>query len=245
MPRGDRVTTLRGQGRWTEAVELAGDDPLLRADLLNEQALFAGSADARSAAARELHRAEARLEAERGRILHAAFLAERGPEDPRELAHFEASLAAARRARDPLLEGWARFWIGIVHQVVRDDQALAMPHFRAAYRVARARAAPVLASYAVRHLAFGWEAAGRHRDAWRGFEESLALRRAERFWPGVAAALLTLADVANDHGRTADARRYLAEARRVGKRSGAVAFLRRADALAASIGSASRPSGRN
>src|SRR5262245_65298302 len=115
------IARLRGAGRWDEAVELADGDPLLRADLLNEQALYAGSAEARDAAARELDRAEARLEAERGRILHARFLAERVAEDPRELAHFEAALAAARRAGDERLEGWARFWIGLVHQVVRDD----------------------------------------------------------------------------------------------------------------------------
>lgn len=69
MANRDRVRRLRGQGRWAEAVELAGDDPLLRADILNEQALIAGSAEARKAAGRELDRVEARLEAERGRIL--------------------------------------------------------------------------------------------------------------------------------------------------------------------------------
>ena len=91
------VARLRGEGRWAEALEHAGDDPLLRADLLNEQALFAGSPEARAEAARELDRAEARLEAERGRLVHARFLAERGAEDPQELAHFEASLGAACR----------------------------------------------------------------------------------------------------------------------------------------------------
>jgi tetratricopeptide (TPR) repeat protein len=236
----DRVTRLRGQGRWPEAVELAGDDPLLRADILNEQALFAGSADARREASRELDRVEARLEAERGRILHARFLSRRDREDPRELAHFEASLAAARRARDPLLVGWARFWIGIVRQVIRDDHAAALPHFRAAYRAGRDHGSGLLASYAVRHLAFAWETAGRHADAWRGFQESLELRRAERFWPGVAAALLTLAEIANDHGRHDEARQLLAEGRRTAKRSGATAFLARADQLAKSIKAAGR-----
>ncbi len=235
MPRRDRVTRLRGQGRWTEAIELAGDDPLLRADLFNEQALFAGSADARRAAGRELDRVEARLEAERGRVLHARFLSRRDREDPRELAHFEASLAAARRARDPLLVGWARFWIGIVWQVIRDDHKTALPHFRAAYRAGHEHGSGLLASYAVRHLAFAWETAGRHADAWRGFQESLELRRAERFWPGVAAALLTLAEIANDHGRRAEARRLLAEGRRLAKRSGATAFLARADDVAESF----------
>ena len=88
------VARLRGEGRWAEALELV-DDPLARADLLNEQALFAGDTDARAAAGRELDRAEARLLLERGRVLHAAFLAER-EEDPRELELFERGLALAR-----------------------------------------------------------------------------------------------------------------------------------------------------
>ena len=228
-----RIAALRGLGRWDDAVALAGDDALLRADLRNEEALFTGSPAARKAAARELDRVESRLEAERGRILHARFLgSDRGREDPRELAHFEAGLAAAKRARDPLLMGWARFWIGIVHQVVRGDHRTALPHFRAAYRTGHRHGSGMLASYAVRHLAYAWDAAGRHADAWRGFTESLELRRAERFWPGVAAAALTLAEVAHERGRPKEARRLLAQARRTAKRCGAVAFLARADAVA-------------
>lgn len=158
-PRLDRVARLRGLGRWDEALDAAGDDPLLRADVLNEQALFAGSATARTAASRELDRVESRLEAGRGRVLHAAFLVDRAREDPRELAHFEAALAAAERAADPLLRGWARFWIGIVHQVVRGDDGTAVPHFEAAY-AAEVEGSKLLASYAVRHLAFAWDNAG-------------------------------------------------------------------------------------
>ena len=229
--REARIRSLRGRGRWTEALELVGDAPLIRADILNEQALFSGSEAARVAAARELDRAEARLEMERGRVLHATFLSERGDEDPAELAHFEAALAAARRAEDPLLDAWSRFWIGIVHQVIRDDQDAALPHFEAAYAAAKEHGSAMLASYAVRHLAFAWDATGRPDDAWRGFEESVALRRAERFWPGVAAGLLTLAEVADERGRPRDARRYLRQSIAAAKRSGAVAFLARAESL--------------
>lgn len=238
MTRLTRVTRLRGQGRWDEALALAGDDPLLRADLRNEQALFAGSATARADATRELDRVESRLEAARGRVLHAKFLAERGAEDPRELVHFEAALTAADRADDPLLRGWARFWIGIVHQVIRDDDATALPHFEAAYSAGREAGSNLLASYAVRHLAFAWSNAGRHDDAWRGFEESVALRRAERFWPGVAAGLLTLAEVAHERGRTREAMRYLRESKATAKRCGATTFLALAEALEAGFAEA-------
>ena len=95
-------------------------------------------------------------------------------------------------------------------------------------------------SYAVRHIAFAAENAGRHAEAWRGFSESVELRRAERFWPGVAAGLLTLAEVANDHGRPDEARRLVAEARGTAKRCGALAFLERADALAEELRQAAR-----
>jgi tetratricopeptide (TPR) repeat protein len=227
---GAEIARLRGEGRWDDALALA-DDPLLRADLLNEQALFAGSSQARELAARELDRAEARLQAERGRILHARFLAERGDEDPRELEHFEASLELARRAGDERLEAWARFWIGIVHQVVRDDQGTSLPHFEAAYTVARECGDSLLASYAVRHLAFVWDAEGRHDDARRGFEESVELRRADGFLPGVAAGLLTLAEAAHEQGRDDDARRLLAEARETAERCGADAFIRRIESV--------------
>jgi tetratricopeptide (TPR) repeat protein len=230
-PTANRVRSLRGRGRWDDALALAGDDPLLRADILNEQALFAGSAEARAAATRELDRVESRLEAERGRVLHAKFLADRGEEDPRELAHFEAALAAAERATDPLLAGWARFWIGILHQVVREDDGDALPHFEAAYEAAHAMNSNLLASYAVRHLAFAWSNAGRHDEAWRGFLESVELRRAERFWPGVAAGLLTLAEIAHERGRSGEARRYLRRSIATAKRCGATAFLARAEAL--------------
>ena len=127
------ISELRGRGRWAEAIA-STEDPLLRAELLNEQALFAGGSEARQAAERELDRAEARLLQERGRLLHARFLAERGQEDPRELELFERSLELARRAGDAGLEAAARFWIGIVHQVVRRDNAASVPHFESRTR---------------------------------------------------------------------------------------------------------------
>jgi tetratricopeptide (TPR) repeat protein len=221
----DEVRRLRGDGRWLEALELAGDDPLLRAELLNEQAMFGGVGEARDHAARELDRAEARLEAERGRILHSRFLVDRAQEDPRELEHFEASLAAARRAGDPRLEGWGRFWIGLVHQVVRGNGDAALPDLEAAYEAGLETGDTLLQSYAIRHLAFASDESGRHDDAWRGFEESLELRRADGFQPGVAAALLALAQTAREQGRTDEAAGLFAEARQTAQSCNAQGIL--------------------
>ena len=124
----DDTRALRGQGRWNDALELT-DDPFERADILNEQALFTGSAEAREAAGRELMRAEARLLQEQARILHAKFLVE-WEEDPRESELFERSLELAHEAGDKLVESWGRFWIGLVDQVVRSDHDSALPPLR-------------------------------------------------------------------------------------------------------------------
>ena len=224
------VRELRGQGRWDEALALT-DDPFERADILNERALFTGSAEARQEAARELPRAEARLLQERGRILHAAFLAER-VEDPEELRLFCRSLELAREAGDERLESWAEFWVGIVHQVVRDDRERSLPHFQAAYDWAKASGDTLLQSYAIRHLGFAWYET-RRDDGLRALEESVELRRADGFLPGVAAGLLTLAELAAEEGRSDDARRLLEEAKEAADASGASAFGARIDAALA------------
>jgi tetratricopeptide (TPR) repeat protein len=230
----DRVGRLRGEGRWEEALELV-PDPLARADLLNEQALFTGSAGARAAAVAELDRAEALLALGRGRVLHARFLAERGAEDPAELASFERALAIAERLGDAGLRAQAELWVGLVHQVVRGDHEASLPYFERSYELARGRGDAVTMSYAVRHLAFADDEAGRHEQAWARFRESVELRRAEGFLPGVAAGLLTLGEVAAEQGRPTEARELLEEARALAERVGAEPFLRRIEAALAAL----------
>jgi tetratricopeptide (TPR) repeat protein len=228
------IRELRGQGRWDEALELTSD-LFERADLLNEQALFTGSVEAREAAGRELTRAEARLLQEKGRILHAKFLAVRGAEDPAELEHFERSLELARQAGDERLESWAHFWVGIVHQVIRGDHDSALPHFQRAYDWAKTNGDSLLRSYAVRHLGFGWYEQGQRDDGLRALEESVELRREEGFLPGVAAGLLTLAELAAEEGRPDDARPLLVEAKEAADASGAAVFGARVDEVLAKL----------
>lgn len=219
----DDVTRLRGEGRWPEALELV-DDPLARADLLTEQAVFGADVEARAAAARELDRAEALLALGRGRILHAAFLPSR-ERDEVELELFERALELAVRAEDPLLEGWARLWVGLFHQVVAGDGPTSRPFFEAAYAAGEAHGDRVLMSYATRHLAWEDEAAGDLDGSWARWEESVELRRAEGFLPGVAAGLFTLGEVAAERGRPEEARRLLTEARELAERSNAQTFV--------------------
>ena len=232
----DDTRALRGQGRWDEALELT-DDPFERGGPPERAGALHGLGGWREAAARELLRAEARLLQERGRILHAAFLSERN-EDPRELQLFCRSLELAREAGDERLESWAEFWIGIVHQVVRDENDRSLPHFQAAYDSAKRNGDRLLQSYAIRHLGFGWYEQGGHEEGRRALEESVELRREDGFLPGVAAGLLTLAEIAAEEGRAEDARRLLEEAKQAADASGATAFGARIDAaLTAAAGS--------
>ena len=222
---------LRGLGRWAEALELV-DDPLLRADLLNEQALFAGDAEARASAERELDRAEALVALGRGRALHARFLADR-EEDPLELELFEHALELFRAAGDRAGEGEALFWVGLVHQVVRGDSVTAESFFSDSYELARERDDVKLMSYDARHLGFVDYDAGRLDEAERRFRESVELRERDGFVPGVAAGLLTLAQVAFERGRVDEAREQLGRARELAEQTGSHAFLERIEAVAA------------
>jgi tetratricopeptide (TPR) repeat protein len=225
------IARLRGEGRWAEALELT-HDPLLRADLLNEQALFAGDAEARRRAGEELDRVEALLELGRGRVLHAIWLAERGDEDPAELAHFERALELASGTE---LEGQARFWIGIVHQVVRGDHEAALPWFEDASRLARERDDAIAISYAARHLGFALLERGDSEGGLTLLEESAELRRREGFLTGLAASLLALGQVAAESGRVEDARRHLEEAKEVAERAGAAHFVPRIEEALAGL----------
>lgn len=227
------MRALRGQGRWEEALEQT-EDPLARADLLNEWALFAGNEEARRRAGDELARAEVLLALGRGRMVHAEFLTAR-KEDPRELELFERALELARSLGDRGLEAQALFWVGLVHQVVRGDSPASLRFFQDSYDVAQELGDTLTMSYAARHLGFADLEAGRDEDAWKRFEESVALRRADGFLPGVAAGLLTLGEVAAESGRPEEARTLLLEARTLAEQVGAEPFLRRIEGALAEL----------
>ena len=227
------MKSLRGQGRWEEALEQL-DNPLARADLLNEWALFAGDEDARRRAGDELARAEALLALGRGRMVHAEYLAERR-EDPRELELFERALELARSLGDRALEAQALFWVGLVHQVVRGDSAASARFFQGSYDFAQELGDTLTMSYAARHLGFVDLDAGRTEAAWSRFEESVELRRADGFLPGVAAGLLTLGEVAAEAGRNEQSRELLLQARTLAEQVGAEPFLRRIEEALAEL----------
>ncbi|WP_432922917.1 hypothetical protein ACQPZZ_25510 [Microbispora sp. CA-135349] len=204
---------------------MSADDRIERAGLLYERAVFGGDTGAVTAAERELDAVEADLALARGRIVHARFLDSR-QEDPHELRLFERAAELYRDLADVRGEAEALFWIGCFHQVVRDDDAAAVPVLEQSHRRAVHAGDALTASYALRHLGIADHRAGRLDSARERLEESTRLRRAAGFLPGVAANLVGLAYVTAGEGRRDEALRLLDEAGSIAEAAGADGILR-------------------
>ncbi|MFY1619469.1 tetratricopeptide repeat protein [Micromonospora sp. WMMD736] len=204
------------------------DVRLTRAQERYEQAVFGGDATSLPAAERDLVALEADTALARGRLLHARFL-ESGAEDPAELSLFERAAQLYREVGDARGEGEALFWVGTVHQVIRQDQATADPAFARARELATGAGDELTLSYVLRHLCFGEQAAGRVGAARELLEESTRLRRKLSFTAGVAANLIGLADLAASDGDRDAARSLLDEATSLATDSGAHGIARWVD----------------
>jgi tetratricopeptide (TPR) repeat protein len=220
---------------------MAGDRRLEHAREVYERAVFEGDRSAVEAAEDDLDGVEADLALARGRLLHARFLEER-QEDPRELTLFERAAELYRDRGDGRGEGEALLWVGIVHQVVRDDSTSALPILEGAYGLADRSGDALTASYAARHVGFALAEAGRSQGAREKLEESVRLRREIGFAPGVAAGLLSLAEFARRDGRSADARKLLGEADAVAEACGAHGVRRWIEEERVALGGRSEPS---
>jgi SAM-dependent methyltransferase len=196
------------------------DSRLVAAAESYERAMFGGDTGGLAAADRGLDGVAADLALARGRLLHARFLAER-EEDPRQLELVSEAAELYRALGDGRGEAEALLWVGIAHQVVRGDNERAVPALTRSYALAKAAGDALTMSYAVRHLGFADAAEQRLDRAWERQEESLRLRREVGFQPGVAAALLALAEVAHARGGSAQARALLDQACETAARSGA------------------------
>lgn len=197
------------------------DERLTRADELYERAVFGGDEAALVAADRELDAVDADLSLVRGKVVHARFLARR-VEDPVELPLFERAAGLYHRAGDERGEAEALFWVATYHQVVRGDHDTAAPVLGRAQELATQAGADLTLSYVLRHLGFVEQAAGRVPAARDLFVESTELRRKVGFQAGVAANLVGLAFLVDDHG---EARAHLDEAAAVARECGADAVL--------------------
>jgi tetratricopeptide (TPR) repeat protein len=204
----------------TSSAHAGEKDRLEQAVELYERAVFGGDRSVIDKATHVLDTLEADLLLARGRIVHAKFLDDR-EEDPREGDLFENSARLYHALGNVAGEGEALFWLGTYHQVVRADEDAALPHLQRAHELATAAGDRLLLSYVVRHLGFADMAAGRMDAAWRRLEESLRLRQELGYWPGVAAGLLALAQLAAEAGRMVEVQPLLDEAMSVAERSGA------------------------
>lgn len=201
------------------------DERVERARLLYERAIFDGDATALETADRELDAAEADLALTRGRIVHGRFLDE-GKEDPAELALFERAARLYRALGDVRGEGESLFWIGIFHQVVRQDNGTAVPVLERSRELAAQTGDKVTMSYVLRHLGVAEHVAGRLGPARERLEESVRLRRELGFRPGVAANLIGLAYITAAEGRRDEALKVLDEAAELAEATGAHGILR-------------------
>jgi tetratricopeptide (TPR) repeat protein len=135
----------------------------------------------------------------RARLLHVHVLAGR-EEDPRELELVRRAAELYHRLGQPGGEAEALFWAGTYHQVIRQDHEAARPLLERSYELASQAGDTMTLSYAARHLGFADMIAGNITAARERLTESLRLRREIAFMPGVAAALLALAELAAESG---------------------------------------------
>jgi tetratricopeptide (TPR) repeat protein len=167
----------------------------------------------RAAAERGDRSLEAFALSRRGLALHSEFLGDRSRgEPPGEMELFERALAIRREIGDRHGIAESLFHVGLVHQVIRRDDATARPLFEAAYEGATDL---LTQSYALRHIAFCDDADGDAEAAERRHEQALELRRQVGWQAGVAAQLAAVADHRARRGDREGAAAYAREARAI------------------------------
>ena len=201
------------------------DERVRRARLRYERAVFNGEAGPLAEADRELDAAEADLAVARGRLMHTRFLLRRDQDpaaaeaDPGELPLFERAARLYLALGDVRGEAEALFWVGCFHQVVRRDNAAAVPVLeRSLERASRAGDKAVM-SEALRHLGIAAHAAGHLETARQRLEESTRLRRETGLLAGAAANMIGLAYIAAAQHRSTDALEILGEADAIARAS--------------------------
>lgn len=207
------------------------DERTERAGQLYDRAIFSGDASGLADSDRELDAAEAELALARGKLAHLRFLLQRdqdpgrAQEDPRELSLFERAAQLYRDLGDVRGEGEALFWVGCCQQVVRRDNAAAVPALDRSLALATEAGDRLVMSEALRHLGIDAHFGGRPDEARSRLEESSRLRRELGSLAGVASNQIGLAYLAASQDRRADAAAALDEADTLATASGALRVL--------------------
>ena len=200
-----------GFDTYTEREE-ALNRALAHADLVNDPSLLGAVWDAK------------------GFSLHETYInGDRRSEPEHEMEFFEHGLVLRQQISEPGKVAESLFHIGLVHGVVRRDHTRALPYFERAYRLAQDSEDRVIASYAIRHIAFAHYSAGDIAKARIELEESLRLREIAGFEPGVAMALVALASAEAELGDKTKAVANLRRARSIFERLGATRRIEQVD----------------
>jgi tetratricopeptide (TPR) repeat protein len=211
------------------------DERVERSRQLYERALFDGDTGALAEADLELDAVEAELALARGRIIHGQFLQRRDEdpglarEDPEELACFERAAELYRALGDVRGEAESLFWIGCFHQLVRRDDAVAVPLLQQSLELATRTDDKATMAEDLRHLGIADHRAGRLDTARAHLEESSRLWREIGRLPGVASNLIGLTYIAAAQGRRDDALALIGEARAIAEATGARGLTRHID----------------
>jgi tetratricopeptide (TPR) repeat protein len=233
------------------------DERVRQAGLLYEQAVHSGDAAPLAQADRELDAAEADLAVARGRVMHARFLlhrdqdppapeaaeaaaeaaeaAEAVAEDPGELALFERAARLYRTLGDVSGEAEALFWVGCCHQVIRRDNAAAVPLLERSLELASQAGDADTMAEALRHLGIAAHRTGNLDEARRRLEEAARLRRQTGQLVSAAANMVGLAYIAAAQDRRDDAGQLLDEAAAIAVDGGAHRILQQVNEARAEL----------
>jgi tetratricopeptide (TPR) repeat protein len=217
------------------------DERVRQARLLYERAVFTGEAEALAEADRELDAAEADLLVARARLMHSRFLLRRdqdsasAEEDPEELRLFEHAAELYRALGATGGEAEAVFWVGCFHQVVRRDNAAAVPILEQSLKLATQAGDKAVMAEALRHLGIAAHGAGRLEEARQSLEESTRLRREIGLLPGAAANMVGLVYIAAAQERNDDALALLDEATAIALTSQAYRILQQVNEARAEL----------
>ncbi|MGH7642182.1 MAG: tetratricopeptide repeat protein [Candidatus Dormibacteria bacterium] len=202
------------------ALLMSEEDWMARAWMNYERAVYGGDSSAMDDGQRELDRVEADLALARGRLMHARFMATQ-QEEPDELVLLERAADLYLRLGDRRGESESLFWIGTFHQVVRGDIDAAAEPLKRAHQLALKTGDTLTLSEVVRHLAFLEMETGHPEAARALLEESVRLRRDMDWMPGLAAAILALAEFESGQGHRDLAVDLLGQAYAIAEETGA------------------------
>jgi tetratricopeptide (TPR) repeat protein len=162
---------------------------------------------------------EAEISLARGRLLHARFLLlllqgkdTKFDHSSEALSLFNHAEEIYRRLGNDRGEAEVLFWIGVIDQVTRHDDKAALVSFRRARELATKTGDILLLSSVERHLGFSDIHSGRFDEARKHLEESVKLRREMGFEAGIAAGLVSLAELSIETGDLRHAQELLDEA---------------------------------